>query len=38
MPGPNSHDDHVMALIWGLYVLNNERINEYFIVAKSTTT
>ena len=38
MPGPNSHDDHVMALIWGLYMLNNDRINDYFIVADTVTT
>lgn len=38
MPGPNSHDDHVMAFIWGTYMLNNERVNEYFIVAGTFTT
>lgn len=38
MPGPNSHDDHVMAFIWMTYVLNNDRINDYFIVAKTVTT
>ena len=38
MPGPNSHDDHVMAFIWGLYVLHNDRVNDYFIVADSFTT
>ena len=38
MPGPNSHDDHVMAFIWGLYLLHNDRVNDYFIVADSFTT
>ena len=38
MPGPNSHDDHVMAFIWGLYVLHNDRVNDYFIVVDTFTT
>ena len=38
MPGPNSHDDHVMAFIWGMYLLHNDRVNDYFIVADSFTT
>ena len=38
MPGPNSHDDHVMAFIWGAYVLNNERVQDYYIVIETTTT
>ena len=38
MPGPNSHDDHVMAFIWGLYLLHNDRVNDYFIVVDSFTT
>ena len=38
MPGPNSHDDHMLAFIWGLYVLNNDKIQEYFIVCKDVTT
>ena len=38
MPGPNSHDDHVMAFIWGLYVLNNDRVNDHFIVVDVFTT
>ena len=38
MPGPNSHDDHVIAFIWGLYVLHNDRVNDYFIVADTFTT
>lgn len=38
LPGPNSHDDHVLALIWALFVLNNERIQDYFIVVDTVTT
>lgn len=38
MPGPNSHDDHMLAFIWGLYILNNDKVQEYFIVCKDVTT
>ncbi len=38
MPGPNSHDDHVMAFIWGAYALHNDRVNEHFIVIDTFTT
>ena len=38
MPGPNSHDDHVMAFIWGAYALHNDRVNEHFIVIDTSTT
>ncbi len=38
MPGPNSHDDHVMAFIWCAYMLNNERVDRHFIVIDTTTT
>lgn len=38
LPGPNSHDDHVMAWIWATYALDNERIQDYFIVVDTTTT
>lgn len=32
LPGADSHDDHIMAFIWGLYLLNNELVDKYFIV------
>jgi len=32
MPGPNSHDDHVMAFIWMCYALSNELVEKYFTV------
>lgn len=38
MPGPNSHDDHMLAFIWCLYILNGERVNDYFIVCDTITT
>lgn len=38
MPGPNSHDDHVMAFIWGAYALHNDRVQDYFIVVDTVTT
>ena len=38
LPGPNSHDDHVMAWIWATYALDNERIQDYFMVVDTTTT
>jgi len=38
MPGPNSHDDHVLAFIWALFILNNDRVQDYFIVADYLTT
>lgn len=37
LPGPNSHDDHVMAWIWATYALNNERVQDYFLVIDTTT-
>lgn len=38
MPGPNSHDDHVMAFIWMAYILHNDRVQEYFIAADYSTS
>ena len=38
MPGPNSHDDHVMAFIWGAYALHNDRVQDYFMVIDTVTT
>lgn len=38
MPGPNSHDDHMLAFIWCTYVLSNDKVNDYFIVCDTTTT
>jgi len=32
LPGPDSHDDHMMAFIWGMYLLQNDLVNTYFIV------
>ena len=30
LPGPNSHDDHVMAFIWLTFMLNKDVIDRYF--------
>jgi len=38
MPGPSSHDDHVMAFIWATWILSNDKINDFFIVVDTTTT
>lgn len=38
LPGPNSHDDHVMAFIWLTYILHNDRINQYFIICQNFTS
>ena len=38
MPGPNSHDDHVMAFIWGAYALHNDRVQDHYIVVDTVTT
>lgn len=38
MPGPNSHDDHMLAFIWCTYALSNDKVNDYFIVCDTTTT
>ena len=38
LPGPNSHDDHMMAFIWMTYILQNDLINKYFIVVQSFKT
>ena len=38
MPGPNSHDDHVMAFIWMCYALSNELVEKYFTVCQTFTT
>lgn len=35
LPGPNSHDDHMMAFIWLTYILNPEIIDKYFIVCQT---
>ena len=32
LPGTTSHDDHIMAFIWGLYLLQKDLIDKYFIV------
>ncbi len=29
----NSHDDHIMTLIWAAWMLNEEHIDRYFVVA-----
>lgn len=38
MPGPNSHDDHVMAFIWGCFALSNDLVEKYFTVCQTFTT
>ena len=35
LPGPNSHDDHMMAFVWLTYILNPEIIDKYFIVCQT---
>lgn len=32
LPGPNSHDDHMMSFIWLTYILNPDIIDKYFVV------
>lgn len=38
LPGPNSHDDHIMAFIWGCYAIHNDVVNNYFQVCEIFTT
>ena len=38
LPGPNSHDDHVMAFIWMCFALQNELVEKYFTVCQTFTT
>lgn len=38
MPGPNSHDDHIMAFIWGCFALHNDLVNKYFQVCEIFTS
>lgn len=35
LPGPNSHDDHVMSFIWMTYVLQNEILEKYFVCCET---
>ena len=37
IPGPNSHDDHVMAFIWLTFMLNKDIIDRYFQVCQTFT-
>ena len=37
LPGPNSHDDHVMAFIWLTFMLNKDVIDRYFQVCQTFT-
>lgn len=37
LPGPSSHDDHVMAFIWMTYILSKEVIDRYFNVCMEFT-
>lgn len=30
LPGPSSHDDHVMAFIWLTYMLGKDAVDRYF--------
>ena len=36
-PGPNSHDDHMLAFVWACYCLQNEIIEKYFVVCETFT-
>ena len=38
LPGPNSHDDHVMAFIWMCFALSNDLVEKYFTVCQTFTT
>ena len=38
MPGPNSHDDHVLAWIWATHALHNDRVQDHFIVIDTAIT
>lgn len=38
LPGPNSHDDHVMAFIWMCFALSNDMVEKYFTVCQTFTT
>lgn len=38
LPGKDSHDDHVMAFIWALYALHNDRVQKIFTVCETVTT
>lgn len=38
LPGPNSHDDHVMAFIWMCFALQNDMVEKYFTVCQTFTT
>ena len=35
LPGPNSHDDHMMSFIWLTYILNPDIIDKYFVVCQT---
>lgn len=38
IPGPDSHDDHVMAFIWLTFILHNDRIENNFVVCQTFNT
>ena len=38
LPGPDSHDDHVMAFIWACFILHQDRIDQHFMVCENFTT
>ena len=35
---PTKHDDHIMTMIWGLYVLNDQDISNYYTTLKFMRT
>lgn len=38
LPGPDSHDDHVMAFVWLTYILHNDRVDTYFRLCGTFTS
>lgn len=38
IPGPNSHDDHMMAFVWLCFALQNDIVEKYFTVCQTFTT
>ena len=36
--GSAAHDDHMMALVWGIYVLHPDNVSNYFNTLKTITT
>jgi hypothetical protein len=36
--GKNAHDDHMMAFIWGMYILNNNILSKYYTILETMTS